>query len=760
MAYAAITIAYSWPLVTGLGSLVPSDNGDPLLSIWTLWWNATTTPFTERWWNGPVFMPAPDTLSYSDHRVGLAWIASPLIWSGVSPLAAYNVAFLASFVLSGTAMFVLAFTVTARVDAAFLAGLVFGFHPFRGDHLPHLELLSSYWMPLALAALHRWAATGRGVWLAACAAALTLQAITCGYYFVFGGVLFGLWMLWFASTPSRIRQAWGIPVALIVPLLIVSPVLWHYREAHVALGLSRSIGEIEQLSADVAGFLTAPPRSTLWSWLQAWPSPEGAVFPGVVALLVIAAALWTGRVARASHVETAAAERAGDARVDGWPRWRIVAVVLGAIMLMIATVPIVWGPVRLELGPLRASVTEAYKPFSVAVLLLSLAAAAAPAMRRAWRVRSPLAFYMLATIAMWLFALGPTARIFGHRLLYKAPYAWLMTLPGFGDEFRSPARFAMLASLTMALALALAWVRLGSRWSAGTQRLAGGVVALAILADGWMAPFPVVTPPVAHDVPVAIPTDAVSIDLPMGVFEDAAAMYRATFHGMPIINGVSGYEPPHYGVLHAALDEGQFDVLQEMVPGRALALFVDRTHPAALALDMLGAATKAALVDATDATAVLLRQPIDVPAWAGAAEDRRVPMTAITATEHTDEVEHMRDGDLRTIWATDGTQHGGEAITVELSSASTVSGVVMALERNTTAYPRALTISVSMDGTSWTTMWSGPAARLALRAALADPRELRVHVPFTTANARYVRLEQTGAAPSAAWAIAELAVVR
>ena len=239
---------------------VPSDNGDPLLSIWTLWWNAREVPFTAAWWNGPIFYPAPDTLAFSDHRVGFTLIATPLIWSGWSPLFAYNITFLASYVLSGAAMYALAYSLTHRSDAAFLGGLAFAFHPFRADHLAHLELLSSYWLPIALLALHRWLTTMSGAWLIAATIALLMQALTCGYYFVFASVLIGLWIIWFVPTRLPVASYVALLAALVAPVLIVSPVLWHYHVSHKALGLFRSIVEIEQLSADLAGFVTAPER--------------------------------------------------------------------------------------------------------------------------------------------------------------------------------------------------------------------------------------------------------------------------------------------------------------------------------------------------------------------------------------------------------------------------------------------------------------------------------------------------------------------
>lgn len=61
-AYTALAIALTFPLVLRLSSTVPHDVGDPLLSTAILWWNAHVLPFTERWWNGFAFYPAPGFL--------------------------------------------------------------------------------------------------------------------------------------------------------------------------------------------------------------------------------------------------------------------------------------------------------------------------------------------------------------------------------------------------------------------------------------------------------------------------------------------------------------------------------------------------------------------------------------------------------------------------------------------------------------------------------------------------------------------------
>ena len=56
---------------------------------------------------------------------------------------------------------------------------------------------------------------------------------------------------------------------------------------------------------------------------------------------------------------------------------------------------------------------------------------------------------------MWLLCLGPAPTFMGKPLIYKAPYAWLMLMPGV-EGVRVPARFWVLATLCLAVAAAIA----------------------------------------------------------------------------------------------------------------------------------------------------------------------------------------------------------------------------------------------------------------------------------------------------------------
>ena len=120
-----------------------------------------------------------------------------------NPLLAYNTAFLLAFVLSGLAAHFWRHTITRRHDLSFVAGLAFSFAPYRLPQIAHVQVLSAYWMPLALAGLHRYFGIPRRGesphwpttrWLVLFAGAWLMQALACGYYLFFLSVLVGLWL--------------------------------------------------------------------------------------------------------------------------------------------------------------------------------------------------------------------------------------------------------------------------------------------------------------------------------------------------------------------------------------------------------------------------------------------------------------------------------------------------------------------------------------------------------------------------------------
>ena len=476
--YLILAVVLTFPLVLRLGSGVPHDVGDPLLNTWIIWWNAQHMPLSSEWWNGPFFHPIPGTLAFSEHLLGLLPITAPVQWGGGSPLAAYNLALLLSFPLSALAMHALCLYLTGRHDLALIGGLAYGFAPYRIGELAHLQTLSSYYMPLTLLGLHGYLRTRRPAWLALFAVSWLLQGLCNGYYLVYLSVLVGLWLAWFVRDLGTAARVLGALALAALPLL---PIVRGYAFWHRYFGFSRTLAETELYSADVVMFFRAADLSATWQSLSV-PTPPIWLFPGLTLPLVVACVVVPVLKAR---LETGLA---GSARRIRW------VLAIGAVLTAAAaSSAAVFGPWQLTLGGLSVSVKALHKPLSQALYLLAALALTSDRFVSALKRRSALAFYIAACVAMSVLALGPSPRFLGMPIWDKAPYWWLMKLPG-AASLRQPPRFGMLAALCLAVASALALERLLTK-EGRRRRLVIAVVAILIVGDGWMLPLPLLAAP-------------------------------------------------------------------------------------------------------------------------------------------------------------------------------------------------------------------------------------------------------------------------
>ena len=738
--YVVLTAAGTWPLVLHPRTLVPSDLGDALLNAWIMWWNTQALPLTDAWWNAPQFRPVAGTLAFSEHLLGLAPITTPIILLTGDPLLAHNVTFFLAFPLCALAGHFLVYTIARRHDIAFIGGLAFAFAPYRLPQIAHVQVLSAYWAPLALAALHRYFDDRRSRWLALFAASWLFQALACGYYFFFLSVLIVFWLAWFATGRGRAPMLLRVAVAWGVAALLLAPVLYGYWRISRAYNLSRSIVEIRSYAADIASLLKASVLSRTWGWLQMVTREEADLFPGVTVVLV-------------SVIGLALAWRAAAREASGYPRAARVLLVLAGLGGVVSVARLLHGPFKLEIGSLRLlSVTSPEKPISVMVACLAMAALLHPAVRAAWRRRSSLAFYALATIAMWLFSLGPSPTLLNQPALYKAPYSWLLYIPGM-DGVRVPARFWMLGVLCLAVTAALATRVLVQRWPRAARALPAVVVA-GILVDGFPTELPMAPRPEERPARTAA---ELRLDLPLGPDFDTVALFRATAHGQPLLNGYSGYFAPHYWSMRRLLADGEIGVVDRLSEYGAIEVVVDH------ALDSDGRwrrfverlPTAQRVYSDARYTALFVPRRADRAAAPGGTS---LPFTVSAASVNRDAAGTVHDGNLYTRWHAGREQRRGDSLTVDLGSARDVTGAEVQIGGYVTDYARGLVIATSDDGERWTEVWSGPTGFLTFSGGLDRPRDMPATIAFPPSRARYLRFTQTGAELVNYWSVAELRI--
>lgn len=304
-AFAGLAAIATLPLVLHLGRSLPGDLGDPLFTSWVLGWDADRLRHgLSGVWDAPILFPSRHTLAFSEHMAGVAIFVAPLIWATGNPILAYNVAFLLTYVLAGSGMYLLALELTGRRDAAFLAGLAFAFAPVRALHVSHLQVLAWGWMPIALWGLHRYFAIRSTAALAIFAAAFTIQALSNGYFLYYLALASAFVVVHeIASRPgtraNRLRLLAPLAAAAAVILLFVGVVALAYISVRQQYGVRRPYEDWTRFSADVRSYVSVASSVRLWSgWLNGDTLPERQLFPGLVTTLCAAAAFWPGRARR------------------------------------------------------------------------------------------------------------------------------------------------------------------------------------------------------------------------------------------------------------------------------------------------------------------------------------------------------------------------------------------------------------------------------------------------------------------------------
>lgn len=266
------------------------DLGDPLFSIWRLGWVYQQVRGDERGlFDANIFHPEPLTLTYSDSMLLPATAAVPLQAAGLHPVVIYNILLIASFVVSGWAAFFLVRHLTGDWSTAVVAGLLFGFYPYRFEHYAHLELQMTMFMPWALLALSRFAETHGFRWLLVAAVLLVAQMYSSMYY----GVYFALYAsliavvwLFFCGRRRNVRLLPQIIVAAALSGALVAPLATAYlRSTEVRRG--RDMAAVAHFSATPMDFLRAHSNSATWRNLTPpGRQVERQLFPGVTILLL------------------------------------------------------------------------------------------------------------------------------------------------------------------------------------------------------------------------------------------------------------------------------------------------------------------------------------------------------------------------------------------------------------------------------------------------------------------------------------------
>ena len=563
--YAVLAVVMTWPLASGLTRDIPGDFGDPLFTSWVLAWDASH--LGHGWWNANIFAPHPLTLAYSEHFLPQALQVLPIYAITKNPILSYNLLFLSTFALAGLGMFLLGRELTGSTAAALVAGLAFAFAPYRIANIPHLQVLSSAWMPFVLFGLHRHFATGRLRPLAGAAAAWLVQNLSCGYYLLFFTPVVFMYIAWELArhrvwSDRRALMQTGIAIAIVLAATV--PFLLPYVELR-RLGFSpRALAETRRFSADVYAYLTADPNLRLWgSVAQAWPRAEGLLFPGLTIAVLAALGLrhQDGTAETAENAESRFSRRSSRS-----PRFLLLGLAAVVVTLLLGY------SIRLP-GIKITSLSRVLGVCAIAGVIAIGVSRGAREKARGWLLSSA-GIFTAITLFAFVMSLGPEIHAMGRSVATANLYAvFYDVVPGF-DGVRVPARYATIVTLGLAALAALGVAAIDGRHRARVGAIAGAL----ILLEAFAVPMPInqnatdykqtdlmplppsvavgAAAPEVYRFAAGLPASAVLLELPLGepAF-DVRYMFYSTLHWKRLVNGYSGGFPSSYEMLTESLKD-------------------------------------------------------------------------------------------------------------------------------------------------------------------------------------------------------------
>lgn len=725
-------------------------------------------------WDGRIFYPTPYTLALSDHFLGNLPFSLP-VWLLTRNMAmVYNLCFLLTFIISGTGMFLLTRYLTGDWRAALISGSVYAFFPNRIAHLAHLHILSSHWFPFLLLFWHKSLKEPKAASFLLFLLFSFLQSVSSAYFAVylmaFLPVVTLLTLLKTGPFTFRRLLPWG--GAFLILFLTLLPFAFPYLEIRKEIGFLGGVSP--WWSATILSFLVPPRENLLWGWMNGifgkLESYETALFPGVIALFLTIVAMKDSRGGGEPRLQQSGMRRR--------PRRGILTTlnVLLLVTVVLCLLVSLTGGSTIRLGIISISMHRIVIPSSVFLILLM--------------ARILLDSSLLQAIRQWGSKADPHFLPYPLLLLTGALFSFylpsqilkLMMIPGFANT-RITARTFILGMIAISVLSGYGARKLFQQHPG--RKALPLLLASGIFLEGLAVPLPVAPLPfpLGHPPPVYAwlgkePRDLVILELPMqrpgAGTDDCQAAYRAMYgalvHGERLVNGCSGYFPPHYsGILEMMEDFPSTESLQIL---KELEVDLILLHPSwyerkkwaetkealrgvpALRQKQAFADTivyeplpeKAPAILLRDAILETARLPHPTPDNEVRVRPPEAPPVRIvrgTSSFHQNPWEgpHLAfDGKVRTFWSSDHPQQPGDFLQLELSRSQRVSKITLFLGDHASDFPRGYEILLSSDGAGWKKVASCSRALPPLGSYFRTPRNPGLAIPFPPTEARLVKI--------------------
>jgi hypothetical protein len=553
LGYVLVACAFTWPLPIQLGShLTGEPGGDTSAYVWNQW------VFHKEALNGHnpfrtdriLSLTGRIDLSQHNYTVFLNVLALPLI-STLGVIASFNLVYLAMCVLTALMTYGLVRRATAATRfEAFLAGIVFAWSPVLvARSTGHFSLAAAAPLPAFMWALinaERDRSTKNAVLVGLC---MAWAALCDAYFGVYCLMITGLYV---AATMLRITRAptpagrrpwlWLLDILIVCVGGLVGGLMVGLGGEFSVFGIAiraRSLyTPVLVLTLLIAARLMLWWRPRVTRMPDLGPLPLKAVLVGMLAFIGPLAPVIYGTV-----------ERIADGRfVSPKVFWRSSP--RGADLLSFFTPNPNHPVMRAVFSDLQTTAPTMFVEYTASLSLVALAVVITAFAVATFR---PRAGWLWLTIGFALLALGPFVYVAGHNTFVPGPWALLRYVTPIGLA-RMPSRFAIVASVGVAVLFAGSLAAIGARWPE-RRRAIVAMVAVLLAIELWPAPRTLYSAEISrvYDTIARDPRPVRVLSLPFGVRDGVSSagnfrprsQFNQTRHEKALIGGYLSRISPH-----------------------------------------------------------------------------------------------------------------------------------------------------------------------------------------------------------------------
>ncbi|HEX9901837.1 MAG TPA: discoidin domain-containing protein [Acidobacteriota bacterium] len=779
--FSAATFIHLLPL-----SLHPTDSVwepiDSILNTWIISWvhqNMLKNPLSI--FEANVFFPNPGSLSYSEHLFPLAALSWPVYIVFKNPILSYNFLLFLFFTLNGYTMFLLIKRLTGNTWAGIAGGFMFAFNSYQMQHITHLQLQSSWLIPLVFLYVHEYFERKRLKDALLFAFLIFLLALSSIYYGLFlVSILILILPLFLLAYYKKITVSFLLK--LFIPLSVFGLLLLIFSRPYFFLFNKFEFQRGMTQGTDVTNYFAAfSENRVLGRLLSPLGQPEFFLFPGVLAVLF--AGLWIFKKRAVFRFPPLFLKTA---------LWLIIGLsllIMGAILLTKGF--------ELRWGALHISGHNLAKPSFLFLSMLALLVFVSFVFtilknKPLLEDNHNLFIYLLGLFWAFFLSFGGYFSFLGHSASdLPLPFRWFYNvLPGF-KGIRMPSRYAVFVIFSLVVLAGYGLKFILSKIRKRALGIAFSLTVIALLNVEYLTlPQQRQAFPTTQDIPPTYewlrqqPGDFSIMEVPLrsNIGWDAMCMYFSLFHHKKIVNGYSGFIPPSTiyirQVCQVFPSVASVDILRAL--GVKYVIFhANQGRPEKNEKSLYAIGTKFwdalrpvakfqyRLKETNDATAGL-GSDIIYEVIPSAPKDNRpsllqeIPLSdwSVDSDKNREGLSSLRDGRLDTAWSTNRPKSAGQFLLVEFKKPEQVKKVSLLLERFSLDYAIDLDAYVSENGTNWKVLARGYSAGEFAWNLLREPRWPVQNLTLEGSPIRYLKIVNLRDDPVFFWSVAELKIYK